>query len=1382
MTLVTGLSLIATPQAFALSKHTFSTVITGSGSNALSAPVDVAVDQSTGDVYVADPGRHRIEKFGPSGEFILTFGSGVDGTTGGDVCTAESGDECQAGASGTEAGAFIDPDYLAVDNTGVPGQQGDVYVGDSVPGATNVQKYNPRGEIIPSWADGGRLDGTPSQAFAGLYERGVTGLAVDPSGKLFVYAEETLFEFGANGSPNAAFQPSGTHLLTDLSSSLAVDGADNLYYPDVLSSAVFKLTPQGDFLGEVLGGGGTEIGRISIDSGTRELYLTRPSGKVEHFPASCDLPADPCSPAETFGAGKLSNPGGVAIDESTDTVYVADTNHKRVAVFTAQPYLPKASSSAAADTSSSESLSGVADPAGAGEISSCSFEYTPSSAFDAVQTVTVSGATGGTFTLSITSGGQTTGIPYNATAQEVQAILATRTGAGNVGVTGPAGGPYRVEFEGAFAERHFAPMFGDETRLTPNGATVTVQTVNPGGEGWPAGTSVSCEPPAPIIGSAPQQVTAEATGLESGTGYHYRLGLGNAAGANAGYEQAFTTLPAPPTVEGESVSEVHADTAAFHVRINPGGGESSYQTSYRVEYVTQGQFEKSEAEGEDGFSAATLGPILIAGSAKSSQGLTASLSGLPSGTIFHYRILATNECKVGIPCATTGASRTFATLPFLREPNEPCGNAHVRQQTGSAALLDCRAYELASAPDTAGYDVESNLVPGQMPFGASGETEGRVLYGVHDGGIPGTGEPTNRGVDPYVAVRGANGWTTKYVGIPADGTSAEGPFGSPLLEGDSELDTFAFGGAGLCAPCFGDHTTGIPITHLGSEELIQGMSQTEGPDPNAKPDGFIAKHLSANGEHLVFGSTSRFAPGGNDGTGDVSIYDRNLTTRETSVVSNAPSAANGPVPLPCLQGAGKCDSAEGDANGISELGISSNGSRILLGQKVSTDALGNVYWHLYMDVDDAVSSIDLTPGVLAEPAEVPAFSEGVLFDGMSADGSKVFFTTADRMLPTEDTDSSPDLYEAEVSGNGVASLHLISIGAEGPSNSDACMPGANSNGPHWNVVGGAANCGVVAVGGGGGVASSSGKIYFLSPEKLTSPCACAEPLLHEPVQGQPNLYVATPGSAPVFVSTLELENPLVLDAVAEGGTRHTADFQTTPAGVYAAFSSALALSGQEEETAGNPEIYRYDAAAKALDCASCTPTGEPSSSAASLAENGLSLTDDGRVFFTTPGRLAAADTDGVDDVYEWEPLGTGNCRESSASFSPRSRDCLALISTGTSAVASGLLGVSANGADAFFFTRDSLVAQDKNGPTVKIYDARENGGFPFVPLSAECRASDECHGPASVAPPPMLVGSETGTPDNYEKEKRKRCRRGLLLKHGHCVRRLHRKHHKGGRK
>ena len=45
---------------------------------------------------------------------------------------------------------------------------------------------------------------------------------------------------------------------------------------------------------------------------------------------------------------------------------------------------------------------------------------------------------------------------------------------------------------------------------------------------------------------------------------------------------------------------------------------------------------------------------------------------------------------------------------------------------------------------------------------------------------------------------------------------------------------------------------------------------------------------------------------------------------------------------------------------------------------------------------------------------------------------------------------------------------------------------------------------------------------------------------------------------------------------------------------------------------------------------------------------------------------------------------------------------------------------------------------------MKIYDARENGGFRDVPGTRPCQASDECHGAGSQAAPPVSIGTLKG--------------------------------------
>ena len=98
------------------------------------------------------------------------------------------------------------------------------------------------------------------------------------------------------------------------------------------------------------------------------------------------------------------------------------------------------------------------------------------------QTVTITNATGGTFTLTF-SGQTTAPIAFNATAAQVDAALEalSNIGADDVAVTGAAGGPYTVEFTGALGNTDVAEMTADGTGLTGGGANVAVVAPRPRG-------------------------------------------------------------------------------------------------------------------------------------------------------------------------------------------------------------------------------------------------------------------------------------------------------------------------------------------------------------------------------------------------------------------------------------------------------------------------------------------------------------------------------------------------------------------------------------------------------------------------------------------------------------------------------------------------------------------------------------------------------------------------------------------------------------------------------------------------------------------------------------------------------------------------------------
>lgn len=101
--------------------------------------------------------------------------------------------------------------------------------------------------------------------------------------------------------------------------------------------------------------------------------------------------------------------------------------------------------------------------------------YGPYTVSNEVQTLTEGGS--GLTSFTVTWNGQTTAsIAAAATAAQVQAALEalSNIGAGNVVVTGNAGGPYTVTFQGALAGTDVAAM-----TTTPTGGTGTVTVATP---------------------------------------------------------------------------------------------------------------------------------------------------------------------------------------------------------------------------------------------------------------------------------------------------------------------------------------------------------------------------------------------------------------------------------------------------------------------------------------------------------------------------------------------------------------------------------------------------------------------------------------------------------------------------------------------------------------------------------------------------------------------------------------------------------------------------------------------------------------------------------------------------------------------------------------
>jgi hypothetical protein len=799
-----------------------------------------------------------------------------------------------------------------------------------------------------------------------------------------------------------------------------------------------------------------------------------------------------------------------------------------------------------------------------------------------------------------------------------------------------------------------------------------------------------------------KSVATQVSGLPSGRTFHYRIVATNENGTTYGPDLTFRT-GSPPEIGGVNADELTGTTATVNARINPTG----YATSYLFEYGTTSAYGQS----------IPVSPASI-GAGTESVDVSQQLTGLQDGTTYHYRVVATNVWGTAVSPDTT-----FDFAP------PSCPNVHVRQQTKSAYLPDCRAYEIVS-PGHAGSILffpsnflwgnssqQEYFTPGIWPVNTGLATSPpRFAYWGGLGQVEGIDAP-NTEADMYMATRSANGWVTTLPGLTASET-----MGSSNKE-CSETLTYCI-----------DHGTNILNQYDFAPYLFTSDGKKLGQLPtnvNAIPNTAYSFHgvqrFSGNGSHYVFSSTEyteqfcgscpttypgvAFAPGGVT-TGIGSAYDNDIGSRSVTIVSKMPDGSD-------IQPDGE------DKHAIEFPALSPDGSHILMQTKAT-----NGPSHLFMRVDQSVS-YDISRGA------------GVRFGGMTKDGSTVYFTTLAQLTP-DDTDNSADLYMWTEAGD---ELTRISQG-NGNGDGDDCHPAWTND---CDVVlvtperlDPISNSAISAPGIDDVMAEESGDFYFYSPEVLdgTKPA----------VADERNLYVFRDGE-PQFVAAFE------------PGTQINR-MQIAPTGGFASWVTSSRMSPYDND--GFKEMYVYDAVNRSINCASCKPSGQPPLNNVEASSAGPFMTDDGRVFFSTKDALVPRDRNGeIIDVYEYVAG-----RPQLITSGVGSRDFTGggeLFNLLGDPQNIGLESVSADGTDVFFSTYESLVDQDVNGAFVKFYDARTNGGFPSEPALLPCAAADECHGADSSPPPPPTVstGGNLGSGGNFEpappakkKKKKKKVRKG----------------------
>ena len=832
-----------------------------------------------------------------------------------------------------------------------------------------------------------------------------------------------------------------------------------------------------------------------------------------------------------------------------------------------------------------------------------------------------------------------------------------------------------------------------------------------------SGTCVGGQSTVPVeVAEAKQlHVSGAAVGLEPNNTYRFCLVATNMFGEQIqGNEVSLQTGRQAPVIAGVSVTNTTSSEATVNAEIYPYGEA----TTYRVEYGPTNTYGTSTPEASI---SAQHGPADI----------QTQLTGLTPNSEYHYRILTTNHTG-----SEQSPDATFTTSEAIA--------------VGSQGLPDNRAYEMVTPPFNEdanvyvpySYGLSNESVKGSVQtfhlFQVAGDGSGVAYIGDATSG-GGNGEGGTGIGNQFLASRLAGGgWVTKSIQPPGAFVTKYEGFSSDLSVGVLESGTPA-------------EPKDLPL----SEEALGGGYQV-----------LYARAASIDAYRPLF--TKAVQPTRITGFGS------NNTVNRFDADSSSPVFAGGSASFSDLLFEANDALLGGDGVLESELQ-----------RDVKAEiAKGENKNYLYDSVEGKLSLVDVSPEgrvvpdatIGAPPDAYPLYLNPPNFGGaISADGNRVYWssleTTGENLNVIEDIMERPTgLYLRENPGDPQSPV----VNGKCSVPSDACTvqvsageaqywaSAANGRYAFYSEAGGLyrfdaepgpgssskrvlanPDAGVMGVLG----ASEDGEdVYFVA----TGILAGGNSEGADPVEGELNLYLSHGGDSPVFIATLSVGDgigALPFSALEGGGAGQFGDWQAglghrtarvtgDGAGVVFMSNQSLSVPGYPHgyPNMGADEVYVYEAGSNSLFCASCGSTREGASGYLPISWGDSTLpqwiSEDGdRVFFDSSSALVSRDTNGEQDVYEWEREGTGTCTNSISV----NGGCVFLLSGGTSKAASWLIGAGETGNDVFVATRAQLVSEDQND-AFDLYDVRVDGVKPVSP--PQCTGSG-CQG--VPAPPPTFA-------------------------------------------
>ena len=592
----------------------------GTGSAArFNNPTGVAV--GLGGIYVADRDNHTIRRVTTAG--VVTTLAGLAGSSG--------------SADGLfSAARFNNPTGVAVDNF----NNDTVYVADSRNYTIRKVVFGTVTTLAGSAGNSGSADGTGSAARFGAFTSGSftanpTGVAVDTVGNVYVadQANSTIRKITGAGVVTTLAGLAGSRGSTDgtvgaarfyFPSGVSADGTGNVYVADPFAKTIRKISNAG----VVTTLAGSALSRGSADGTGSVVRFASPTGLAADFSGNIYVAdqdihairkitgagvvttlAGPASNSgSTDGAGSAAQfnyPRGVAVDGSGN-IYVADFRNSTIRKITSAGVVT--------------TLAGLAGSVGStdGTGSAARFNLPTGVAVDAGGNVYVAGNRTHTIR-KITSAGVVT------TLAGLADTIGSADGTGSAaGFNFPAG--VAVDASGNV----YVADYGDGLFNSNN----TIRKITSAGVVTTIGGTVG------FVGSA------DGTGSAAGFSGPFSIAVSNTGTlfvADSGNHRISLGLPVfvPPLLTVAATGGVTATGVALSGTVNPNG------------LATTAQFQYGPDISYGSSASVTLSPD----SGTSAQNISAAISALSPGTLYHYRLTATNSAG---PAST--ADSTFTTL------------------------------------------------------------------------------------------------------------------------------------------------------------------------------------------------------------------------------------------------------------------------------------------------------------------------------------------------------------------------------------------------------------------------------------------------------------------------------------------------------------------------------------------------------------------------------------------------------------------------------------------------------------------------------------------------------------------------------------------------